>query len=104
MGNNNMNNNNLFNNNNNNNNMITSNKFMNQQYTRATDRRFKVACCNVQIGMPATPSNCYMTDYINNWEEFMFWYLPYGRVITGLASEYNPAFRDRRWKFVVCQL
>merc|ERR1712141_870408 len=81
-----------------------SNVFNNNNNYRETgwqDRQFKSACCMVHN---KTPVNCRLSDWVNNWNEFFPWWTRHASVINGVYSEYSPAVRDRRWKFVYCDL
>jgi len=81
-----------------------SNVFNNNNNYRETgwqDRQFKSACCMVHN---KTPVNCRLSDWVNNWNEFFTWWTRHASVINGIYSEYSPAVRDRRWKFVYCDL
>merc|ERR1711936_1517540 len=81
-----------------------SNVFNNNNNYRETgwqDRQFKSACCMVHN---KTPVNCRLSDWVNNWNEFFTWWTRHASVINGVYSEYSPAVRDRRWKFVYCDL
>merc|ERR1711963_803810 len=73
----------------------------NYRETGWQDRRFKAACCMVHN---KHPKNCKLSDWVNRWNEFFAWWTPQGTVVTGVYSEYSPADRDRRWKFVYCEL
>jgi len=73
----------------------------NYRETGWQDRRFKAACCMVHN---KHPKNCKLSDWVNRWNEFFTWWTPQGTVVTGVYSEYSPADRDRRWKFVYCEL
>merc|ERR1712154_464269 len=81
-----------------------SNVFNNNNNYRETgwqDRQFKSACCMVHNKPPV---NCRLSDWVNNWNEFFTWWTRHASVINGVYSEYSPAVRDRRWKFVYCDL
>merc|ERR1712141_365435 len=79
--------------------MANPNRNSNDRETGWQDRQFKSACCMVHN---KTPVNCRLSDWVNNWNEFFTWWTHHASVINGVYSEYSPAVRDRRWKFVYC--
>ncbi|KAH9498908.1 hypothetical protein Btru_004999 [Bulinus truncatus] len=63
----------------------------------AEDRRFRFHCCPV-TGSP--PRSCYMSGYVNNWDDKLTMRVPEGRAIKGHDNKKE----DRRWMFEVCYI
>jgi len=57
-----------------------------------------------QTKISAIPKNCYMTNWINNWDARMTYNVPSGWVLSGFFSIHDNGREDRRWKAVICQM
>merc|ERR1711951_128362 len=57
-----------------------------------------------QTKISAIPRNCYMTNWINNWDARMTYNVPSGWVLSGFFSIHDNGREDRRWKAVICQM
>lgn len=65
------------------------------------DRRFKVKCCS---GEGTCLTNCKFTDWINDYDGWMYWSCDAGYVMQGLKSVHSNWYEDRRWKIQTCKL
>ncbi|KAK6986887.1 dermatopontin [Biomphalaria glabrata] len=63
------------------------------------DRRYRFQCCTVS---KRVPSDCYTTDYVNDWDGKLTLFVPEGQGIKGAMSEHNNYYEDRRWRFTLC--
>ena len=64
------------------------------------DRRFNFKCCNTKNNLP---SHCSWTDFANDWDGAMDYYVKYDHFLVGAYSVHSNSREDRRWKFLVCQ-
>ncbi|KAI8794921.1 dermatopontin [Biomphalaria glabrata] len=68
---------------------------------RPEDRRFKFQCCRV---VEKQTSGCFMTNYVNDYDEKLTLDVPEGHAVKGAFSCYHNGAHDRRWKFEICKL
>ena len=63
------------------------------------DRRYKFKCCKQDGYMTYS---CYLTAYLNNWDEPLTYNVQPGKVLTGWASKHDNGKQDRQHKMAVC--
>jgi hypothetical protein len=67
------------------------------------DRRFRFLCAG-SLDTDVPPTDCRWSDYINNWDQPMFYDSGSDRYIAGFESWHDNGKEDRRWKVKSCQL
>nr|XP_034332017.1 hemagglutinin/amebocyte aggregation factor [Crassostrea gigas] len=65
------------------------------------DRRFKFRCCSPPSGLDF--KHCHWTGYVNNWDSYVNYHVPYGYVIRGVFSIHDNGKEDRRFRFEICR-
>ncbi|XP_063058125.1 millepora cytotoxin-1-like [Engraulis encrasicolus] len=62
------------------------------------DRRWQYWCCGGSLRV----GSCYWTSYVNYFDEYFNFYVPYGSYITGVSSYHDNGYEDRRFRFRIC--
>ncbi|CAL1539512.1 unnamed protein product [Lymnaea stagnalis] len=65
------------------------------------DRRYGFYCCNVAS---LKTCDCYITGYVNDWDEKLTLVVPEGKAIKGAFSHHDNGREDRIWQFEICNL
>ncbi|KAI8750476.1 dermatopontin [Biomphalaria glabrata] len=70
-------------------------------YDSYEDRRFRFTCCRAS---KRWLSECYTTDFVNEWDLKLTLFVPEGQAIKSIYSINDDTRSDRRFKFVLCNL
>ncbi|KAL2089481.1 hypothetical protein ACEWY4_014169 [Coilia grayii] len=63
------------------------------------DRRFHFRCCG---GSTLSYSNCQWTPYVNCFDEYFEWLVPFHNYLAGVSSYHDNYRADRRFRFYIC--
>ncbi|CAB4032851.1 Hypothetical predicted protein, partial [Paramuricea clavata] len=65
------------------------------------DRRFQFECCGTKNNCAR---DCVWTGYVNSWDGYMNYAVPYSHFLSGVKSYHDNGKEDRRWRFLICKL
>lgn len=58
-------------------------------YDRTEDRKYSFRCCIPKSVKGLCLRNCHWTSFVNHWDGYFNYYVPYGHVIRGVGSIHN---------------